>query len=159
MRGILMTIDVLMSQLFNFSKPTYFRWKKEGRPIIKLIDQYFKKEDLIEFLETGSISKFELLPDVTQVTDEIKKKLRDTLIRFLGKFDEKDFTFKIENICWAMSEQNEQITLSNLLIFLNTSCHDNCHQELKAIEKIAYTAAISSLSEFEFKIARRYSLL
>lgn len=54
-----MTIDVIMSKLFDFSKPTYFRWKKEKRPIISLLDRYFSKEELEEYLNTGKIQKFE----------------------------------------------------------------------------------------------------
>lgn len=48
-----------MSKLFDFNSSTYYRWKKEGRPIIALLEKYFKKEDLEEFLETGKIAKLE----------------------------------------------------------------------------------------------------
>lgn len=149
----------IFSQLFEISTKSFYRWKsKDHILLIDLMEKYFEDDDVSEFLKTGKISRFEMLPDIDIVIKNIEKKLRDTLIRFLGKFDRMDFTFKIENICWVMGEEKEEITLSNLLIFINTSDHNNC-QELKAIEKIAYTAAISSLSEFEFKIARRYGLL
>lgn len=58
-----MTIDAVISKIFDFSKPTYFRWKKEQRPIILLLEKYFTKENLQEFLESGSIKKF----DQTQI--------------------------------------------------------------------------------------------
>lgn len=49
----------IMSQLFDFNSSTYYRWKKEKRPIINLLEKYFLKSDLEEFLETGRILKFE----------------------------------------------------------------------------------------------------
>jgi len=54
-------MNTVMSKLFDFNSSTYYRWKKEGRPIIALLEKYFTKEDLIEFLETGKILKFENL--------------------------------------------------------------------------------------------------
>ena len=50
-----MKTDELMSKLFGFSIPTYYNWKKENRPIIRLINKYFKNEELIEFLESDEI--------------------------------------------------------------------------------------------------------
>lgn len=51
-----MKTDELMSKLFGFSIPTYYNWKKENRPIIKLINKYLSNEEVIEFIETDSIS-------------------------------------------------------------------------------------------------------
>ena len=46
-------------KLMGFSRNTYFNWKKEKRPIINLLEKYFTKEDLEEFLKTGKIKEFE----------------------------------------------------------------------------------------------------
>ena len=56
-----MKIEILMSKLFGFSPQTYFNWKKDQdkRPIIKLLSQYFSKEDLEEFLKTSKVMKLE----------------------------------------------------------------------------------------------------
>ena len=54
-----MDFKTLMSTLFGFSAPTFYSWKKEGRPIIKLLEKYFTREELEEFLENGKIKKFE----------------------------------------------------------------------------------------------------
>lgn len=51
--------DELYSRLFGFSIPTYYNWSREKRPIIKLINNYFKEEELIEFLENQNIEKIE----------------------------------------------------------------------------------------------------
>jgi predicted flavoprotein YhiN len=67
-------IELLMSELFGFSTQSYFNWKKEAhtkRKIISLLEKYFTKEDLEEFLETGEIQKQELVKDLSH--DELKK--------------------------------------------------------------------------------------
>lgn len=50
-----------MSKLFDNTIRSIQNWKKENRPIIKLIEQYFTLDELNEFLNTGKIKKFELL--------------------------------------------------------------------------------------------------
>ncbi|ARU47245.1 hypothetical protein [Sulfurospirillum diekertiae] len=56
-----MTHKEVMAKLFDFNATTYYAWKKQNRPIITLLDQYFSKEDIEEFLEFGSIEKFGFL--------------------------------------------------------------------------------------------------
>lgn len=53
--------DELYSKLFNFSIPTYYNWKKESRPIIKLLEKYLTTSDLEEFLEKEKILKLDML--------------------------------------------------------------------------------------------------
>ncbi len=48
-----------LSSLFSNSPKSVSNWKKQKRPIIKLLDKYFSKEDLQEFLKNGSISRFD----------------------------------------------------------------------------------------------------
>jgi len=51
--------EEIYTKLFNFSRPTFFKWKREKVPAIVLISKYFSKEDLNEFLEKGYVSKYE----------------------------------------------------------------------------------------------------
>lgn len=44
-----MTFKETMATLFSTAEGTYYKWKKEERPIIKLLDKYFSKEELEEF--------------------------------------------------------------------------------------------------------------
>ncbi len=54
-----MTHKEVMAKLFDFNATTYYAWKKQNRPIINLIDKYFTKEDLQEFIEKGSITSLD----------------------------------------------------------------------------------------------------
>lgn len=46
-------------RLLDVSRNTYYVHKRENRPIVALLEKYFTKEELEEFLETGKISKLE----------------------------------------------------------------------------------------------------
>lgn len=61
-----------MSKIFGFSAPTYFRWKKENRPIITLLEKYFSKEDLLDYLNNETISSYEVYRSInTQLNSEL----------------------------------------------------------------------------------------
>lgn len=55
-----------IAKLIGNTERTIFAWKKENRPIIRLIEKYFTKEDLSEFLSTYQISKMETLTHYEQ---------------------------------------------------------------------------------------------
>jgi len=52
-------LEKTILELFKYSRGTYYSWKKEKRPIIKLIEKYFTEDDLKEFIQTGLITKYE----------------------------------------------------------------------------------------------------
>ncbi|MCT7553827.1 hypothetical protein [Aliarcobacter butzleri] len=54
-------MEKIILNLFQYSRATYYSWKREKRPIILLIEKYFTKEDLEEFLQTNEISKLKNL--------------------------------------------------------------------------------------------------
>jgi hypothetical protein len=68
----------LMSSLFGFSAPTFYSWKKEKRPIILLVEKYFEKKELIEFLNTKKIHKLELIKEYS--LDELQELLNKNQI-------------------------------------------------------------------------------
>lgn len=54
-----MTFKETMANLFSASEGAYYKWKRENRPIIQLVDKYLSKENIEEFLDTGKIQKLE----------------------------------------------------------------------------------------------------
>ncbi|HEO99661.1 MAG TPA: hypothetical protein ENO02_10225 [Epsilonproteobacteria bacterium] len=59
-----MTYEQLMVEIFQFSSPTYYKWKKhENRPIFDLLEYAFSKSDLEEWIENKKIEKFEILKE------------------------------------------------------------------------------------------------
>lgn len=96
-----MTIDAVLSQLFEYSKPTYFRWKKEQRPIISLIDKYFTKEDLEEFLQSGKIKRFEDFNKYSSIIQSLSNTINN-------------FDYYQKNILYAMCEQFLQDNNNNI---------------------------------------------
>ncbi len=45
------------SKILGCTLASYYNWDKQGRPIISLLEKYFSKEDLEEFLERGDIKR------------------------------------------------------------------------------------------------------
>lgn len=55
-----MTQSEIMSELLEVSENSYFRWKKKDHiKLVNLIERYFEKDDIEEFLETEKIKSFE----------------------------------------------------------------------------------------------------
>ncbi|MDX4063210.1 hypothetical protein Q6A84_03285 [Aliarcobacter skirrowii] len=65
-----MTKEMIMTELFKFSAPTYYKWKKhDKRKIISLLEYAFSDDDLIEYLEHGKISKIEDIGNLDYLLD------------------------------------------------------------------------------------------
>lgn len=60
----------VVCELLGISDKSYYRWREE-RKIFALLDKYFTKEYLQEFLETGKIDKFDKLEDFDTYIDRI----------------------------------------------------------------------------------------
>ena len=121
-----MTFKEVMAALFSTAEGTFYKWKKQERPIVLLIEKYFTKEDIEEFLQTGKISKCE--QNYFTVNEKIEKHLidhafysskqklkdffggnpfgpnkaytkgaKEILIDVLKKISPKDTSFKIDN--------------------------------------------------------------
>lgn len=56
-----MKYDEVISNVLSCSVSGFYKWKKQNRPIIKLLEKYFSKEELEEFLNTGKINKLDNL--------------------------------------------------------------------------------------------------
>ena len=54
-----MSFKEIISLLFNNSPATWYRWKNEDRLIVELIEKYFGKNDLEEFVKTKKILKLD----------------------------------------------------------------------------------------------------
>jgi len=116
----------LLVQLMEVSPKTVYNYEKENRKIIVLLKKYFNDEDILEFLETGKITKCEnILQSQEQTTllqsylidqaiftakrglqsifdrnivDSLwNKPAKDILIETIEKIDKNDETYTIDN--------------------------------------------------------------
>lgn len=51
-------------KILDISKPSYYVWKREGRPIFELLENYFTKEELEEFLTSQKMAKLEAIKGI-----------------------------------------------------------------------------------------------
>jgi len=101
-----------IKKLLQISDVSYYRWKKE-RPIFDLLEKYFTKEELEEFLKSGKIEKLEIIKEIstddlkkqlsTQVTDAFNNALEDYIVINLKRFHKMDRN-KIFNLFFPSSE-------------------------------------------------------
>ena len=70
------THSIIMSKILETSENSYFRWKKKDHVIlVNLLEKYFTKEDLKEFLVAGKITKFENLKLIEMIEVQLEHKL------------------------------------------------------------------------------------
>lgn len=89
--------------IMAISRSAYFKFKKEERPVISLIEKYFSKEELEEFLKNGKIEKFEHIKNLDfQHIENIQSQyasinLLEDFAKY-GLFEKVDELFKIFGI-------------------------------------------------------------
>ncbi|MEA3373705.1 MAG: hypothetical protein U9Q62_08460 [Campylobacterota bacterium] len=60
-------------KVLDIAEKTYYNWKRQKRPIIVLLEEYFTKGDLEEYFQTGKIEKLEIIKKFR--TEELREKL------------------------------------------------------------------------------------
>ena len=86
-----MTFKETMAELFSTAEGTYYKWKKEQRPIIALLEKYFTREDLEEFIQTGKIMKFEFVEEFKMLLLGSKLDYMEFIYKYLKHSNEFDF--------------------------------------------------------------------
>lgn len=86
-----MTFKETMAELFSTAEGTYYKWKKEQRPIIALLEKYFTREDLEEFIQTGKISRFEMIEEFKMILQGSKLDYLSFISKHLKHSNEFDF--------------------------------------------------------------------
>jgi len=78
----------VVSQLLDISERSYYTFKKQGRPVIRLLETYFSKSDLEEWIQYEKISKLDILKDFEAI-------LQGSKLDYL-KFVSEELNFSLE---------------------------------------------------------------
>ena len=125
-----MTFKETMAKLFATSEGTYYKWRREHRPIILLLEKYFSKTELEEFVDFKQIKKLELIKniDFEDLTVIIKryeiKRIENIDIELLEEIDDTQ-----QNI------YNPNLYDKNELIEIYNKNHLKVSEKLDKIEK------------------------
>ena len=66
------TLTQVMAELLEISEKSVYRWKtKDHIKLMSFLEKYFTKEDIEEFLATGSIEKIKVLPYINQTYNDL----------------------------------------------------------------------------------------
>lgn len=131
----------IISELCDISDKSYYVWKNKSHSrLISLIEKYFSKDDLREFLETGKISRLEYTERINEIQKIFSRFKAIDFITYLvnsyavneveqNKFFEylfmhktrrNDFSFVLEIIYNLLFETiNEKKIETNEIIFQN----------------------------------------
>lgn len=71
--------EEVYTKLFSFSAPTFYNWQRENRPIILLLEKYFSKEELEEFLLKGEITRITKCESLQKMETALKNRCKDFL--------------------------------------------------------------------------------
>lgn len=135
--------DIYM-ELFNISINTYYLWKKQGRPIISLLEKYFTKEDLEEFLVSGKIAKLDYV-------DSYLNNLNDKCNNVYQKIENMKIKYKTSGIDY---ESHSMFSSKNLYVYYLFSFLRKYKEEIKSFQVENFKAnfiALALLNPFEFK--------
>lgn len=153
-----MKIEEAYSQLFGFSKQSYFNWLKEHRRVILFFKKYFMKEQVEEIEENGHSKKMEKLLFFYEVTKNVFAK---NIIQLNDEFLE-DFYIAAE-CCFKKKSNlvplqvaagvfNGKTQKQELIINLNIKDSAEVLCELDAIViELLYSFAIHSDDSNKFK--------
>lgn len=129
-------------KLFDISINTYYKWKKEQRPIITLMEKYFSKNDLEEYVMSGHISRLDFYKQL-----EIELTKQDyILVDFLKEFSYKQ-RLLILNIFQLQYEYDGMLKL-----FFNieeTTLKEDYEIDAQDIEEILEIIENSNLNELK----------
>lgn len=83
--------EEIFSEILDCSVSGFYKWKQQNRPIIILLEKYFSNDDLIEFLQTGKISNFEILEEFKMLLQGSKFDYLSFVTKYLKHSNEFDF--------------------------------------------------------------------
>lgn len=120
--------EEIYMKLFNFSRPTYYKWKRDGILAMKMIEENFTDEELISYIENQGkpTNQFftknleDLLIEQAIYSAKMKiysifdsslsgvifnKPARDVLQDVISRIDPKDESYSIENTKQRLIDQ------------------------------------------------------
>ncbi|OHE08940.1 MAG: hypothetical protein A2513_02850 [Sulfurimonas sp. RIFOXYD12_FULL_33_39] len=105
---MLTTKDI--SNLLLFTPQGVNKWKKEKRPIIFLLEKYFSKEDIEEFLQTGAIMRYETPNTSLEFLESFKSKYFNFIhvkMRFINSLSEYQLDFYFSYLFFIKVNHNQ----------------------------------------------------
>lgn len=96
-------------RILGVSKNSYFNYRKQDRPIMELLEKYFSKSELEEFLTTREIKKQELVKNLS--LEELKNKLDINNNIDISSTSNKLYTLPLDaiNIFYKIVKENNYL--------------------------------------------------
>lgn len=137
---MVMIYKEVMAALFDFNATTYYSWKKQERPIIRLIEKYFTKEDLEEFLNSEKISKLEYCQKTMNKHNHIFRVFKTILLKI---FQLHDSAYK-RNLDFQDVIRGD--SLKDPMEYIENHENEALYQNINTIDYLCYALAKNKLS-------------
>lgn len=132
----------------DIGQKSYYHWKnKLHTPIISLLEKYFTKEDLEEFLETGAIMRYEIPNTSSEFLEVFKNKYLNFLhqkMRLINSLSEYQLQFYFSYLFFIKVKHHQFIihshpfyaSLSRFALDNNQDAHKNDKDSLHIVYDI-----------------------
>ena len=104
-----MSYEKRIVEIFGFSRNTYYVWKREGRPIIELMEKYFSTQDLEEFIQTRKISRF----DIKEINSFVLSQYFNFIDYFIANIDEIESVYFFFDFLQDIKQSNNELSTSD----------------------------------------------
>jgi hypothetical protein len=128
----------ILEQLFSITRQTWSKWKKEDRKIVNLLETYFNDEMLIEFQNTGKVSKLELLKQIEIHT-------LDSNLRNLTSFQRRLLIYIISAYKEQCSDESLLYSRKEFIFYIFKNNMLNKIQDIKYFETKNDEESVSNL--------------
>jgi len=96
-------------KIMTISRSGYFKFKKEKRPVVSLLETYFSEDELNEFLSTGKIRKQDLIKEYSF------ESLSEQLIE--NKENNKCLDLLVDNALYTLDRKFKNFQEYSFLVF------------------------------------------
>ncbi len=152
-------------ELLGIADKTYYNWKQSGnRPIIAMLESYFDKEDLREYLDTGTFRKLEFIKEAEDVNSSDYKIIATILDKIESFVQEKNinregFLIKIYRTLRDMPEDASPIEYLESYDMKTFESFKNVMYGSSLKDVIEFYATYLSLHEIEVMRAKKIHIL
>lgn len=162
---------LLASDVLGCTLASYYNWDKQERLIIKLLEKYFTKEDLQEFIEKGSISTLDSFHQNKNIQDidilnNVSSLVKKQLERKISSLDSVGIKTAVNIIEDYFQQSNKTIDIKdfnhfykNISNIQNYYAQDIAEIEIKQIRKnFKLTEKNKEAFELEMKKKEEYRI-
>lgn len=105
-----MNKEKALLKFFDISRPTLYKWKRDKRPVAVFIDKYLNHNDVLEFLQTGAIMRYETPNTSSEFLELFKNKYLNFIhqkMRFINSLSKYQLQFYFSYLFFIKAKHHQ----------------------------------------------------